>query len=69
MSTFWQRVLRKPNGHDAELNALKEEFSASQQRAREAARSLARSAETVIRHKKESDFAEDIASFRKRGAL
>ena len=62
--TFWQRLFRKPNGHDAELDALREEFSASQQRARDAARRLARAAETVSRHRKENEFAAMIARFR-----
>jgi len=64
MSGFWQRLWSKPNGHDAELDALREEMSASQQKVREAARKLARAAESVSQRKKHDDFQRMIPRLR-----
>ena len=64
--SFLKRLFRAPNGQD--FDELKDERSKSQQRVIEAARRLARSAETVSRHKKERELAEQVERYRKFGA-
>ena len=63
MSTLWQRILRLPNGHD-ELKPLKEEYSKTARRVQEAARNLARAAESVSQQKKHDDFEKLLHRFR-----
>jgi hypothetical protein len=61
--SLWKALFKKPNGV-AELEDMRQEFSAGGRRVVESAKRLARAAETVARQKRESELAEQIARFR-----
>jgi hypothetical protein len=63
---LWRR--KPPNGADAELERLREEFTASGERVRRAAKGLAREAENLSKRQRGRRLEEQVERMRKSGA-
>lgn len=66
--SLWRALFKKPNGL-YELEPLKQEFSERAGRVQDAARRLARAAETVSKQRREKDTAARIDRFRNSGVF
>lgn len=64
---WWKRMFTRPCKllHDQEADDLRAQLVESNERVRQAARKVARAAETVSQQRKENEMAEQIARFRR----